>query len=61
MGNPLNWLEEVVLEGQTSTAGAHLKEIANISNNSLAVKGSSKSKLNYKELPIISDKLILKV
>lgn len=50
-----------MLEGQTSTAGAHLKETANISNNSLAVKGSSKSKLNYKELPIISDKLILKV
>lgn len=25
LGDPLNWLEQVVLEGQVSTAGAHLK------------------------------------
>lgn len=25
LGDPLNWLEQVVLEGQISTAGAHLK------------------------------------
>lgn len=60
LGNPLNWLEQIVLEGQTSTAGAHLKEIHKISNNSVVVKGSSKRKHHYKELLITSDKLYLK-
>lgn len=42
LGNPLNWLEQIVLEGQTSTAGAHLKETPKISNDSVVVKGSRK-------------------
>lgn len=59
LGNPLNWLEQIVLEGQTSTAGAHLKETPKINNNSTAVKGSSERKHAYKQLLIILDKLFI--
>lgn len=45
LGNPLNWLEQIVLEGQTSTAGAHLKETPKMSNDSVVVKGSSKENI----------------
>lgn len=45
LGNPLNWLEQIVLEGQTSTAGAHLKETPKINNNSTAVKGWAKENM----------------
>lgn len=50
LGNPLNWLEQIVLEGQTSTAGAHLKETLKIRYNSVVAKGSSKRKHTYKQL-----------
>lgn len=61
LGNPLNWLEQIVLEGQTSTAGAHLKETPKISNDSVVVKGSRKKIKNhtYKQLPITTDKIYL--
>lgn len=56
MGNPLNWLEQIVLEGQTSAAGAHLKQTPKINNNSTAVKSSSKRKHAYKQ---VQDKLFI--